>query len=212
MLVGDASAYGQLPVVGAEPGRRCRAHPEDLILPARADGGQPAGLGVASLPESATICSCNNVDKGTICRAIADGAQAVPALKTCTKAGTGCGSCVTLLGDILKSELKKAGVAVNTAPVRALLALPPGAVQPGPAAQAQDLRGAARAPRAGAGLRDLQARGGVDPGVGVERAHPRAARIARCRTPTIASWPTFSATGPIRSCRACRRARSRRIS
>ena len=87
-------------------------HPESLCFP-QSEGGKPAGLGVESLPGGAVICSCNNVDKATICQAIADGVQAIPALKTCTKAGTGCGSCVTLLNDILKGELKKAGVAIN---------------------------------------------------------------------------------------------------
>src|SRR6185295_17606799 len=41
------------------------------------------------------------------------GFTTVPPIKACTKAGTGCGSCVTLVGEILKIELKKAGVAVT---------------------------------------------------------------------------------------------------
>jgi nitrite reductase (NADH) large subunit len=110
ILVGDASAYGQLQAMVQSkaplPGRV-----ESLIVPP--GEGASAGFGVDALPGAATICSCNNVDKETICRAIAGGAQAVPALKTCTKAGTSCGSCVSLLGDLLKSELKKAGVSVN---------------------------------------------------------------------------------------------------
>jgi nitrite reductase (NADH) large subunit len=72
-------------------------------------------LGVDALPAAATICSCNNVEKGAICAAIAEGAHAVGALKSCTKAGTSCGSCVPLLNDLLKIELKKIGVAVNSA-------------------------------------------------------------------------------------------------
>jgi nitrite reductase (NADH) large subunit len=110
ILVGDASAYGQLQAMVQSkaplPGRV-----ESLIVPPAE--GAPPGFGGDALPGAATICSCNNVNQETICRAIADGAQAVPALKTCTKAGTSCGSCVSLLGDLLKSELKKAGVSVN---------------------------------------------------------------------------------------------------
>jgi nitrite reductase (NADH) large subunit len=110
ILVGDASGYGQLQAMvqskAALPGKV-----ESLIVPP--GEGSSVGFGVDALPGAATICSCNNVDKETICRAIADGAQAVPALKTCTKAGTSCGSCVSLLNDILRSELKKAGVSVN---------------------------------------------------------------------------------------------------
>ncbi|MES1204399.1 MAG: nitrite reductase large subunit NirB [Pseudomonadota bacterium] len=111
VLVGDAAAYGQLLQL-VQNQVALPAHPENLIFPAGSGEGS-AGLGVGSLPGTAVICSCNNVDKAAICQAIADGVQAVPALKTCTKAGTGCGSCVTLLGDLLKVELKKAGVAVN---------------------------------------------------------------------------------------------------
>jgi len=110
ILVGDASAYGQM-LAMVQSKAALPAKLESLIVPA-ADG-QAAGFGVDALPAAATICSCNNVDKGTICQAIADGAHAVGTIKTCTKAGTSCGSCVPLLGDILKVELKKAGVAVN---------------------------------------------------------------------------------------------------
>jgi nitrite reductase (NADH) large subunit len=112
VLVGDASAYATLAAyVQAET--RLPEHPEDLIMPAR-EGGAPRGLGVDALPDIAMICSCHNVDKAAVCTAIRDGKlQAVSAIKACTKAGTGCGSCVSLLGDLLKSELKRAGVAVT---------------------------------------------------------------------------------------------------
>ena len=111
ILVGDAAAYGQL-VQLVHNQITLPPSPEDLIFP-RGSGEKPAGLGVDALPGTATICSCNNVDKASICQAIADGVHAVSALKSCTKAGTGCGSCVTLLGDLVKAELKKAGVAVT---------------------------------------------------------------------------------------------------
>jgi nitrite reductase (NADH) large subunit len=112
ILVGDAAQYGQLLQLVQNQVTLPPA-PEALIFPQASGDGAPAGFGVDALPGAATICSCNNVDKATICRAIADGVQAVPALKKCTKAGTGCGSCVTLVTDILKAELKKAGVAVS---------------------------------------------------------------------------------------------------
>ena len=111
ILVGDAAQYGQLLQL-VQNQVTLPPRPEDLIFP-QGSGEKPAGLGVDALPGRAVICSCNNVDKAAICRAIADGVHAVPALKACTKAGTGCGSCVTLLGDLLKFELKKAGVAVT---------------------------------------------------------------------------------------------------
>src|SRR5262249_29035322 len=72
-----------------------------------------AGAGLEAMPESAQICSCNNVTKGTICQAIREqGIDTLDALKGCTKAGTGCGGCVPLVSDLLKSEMKRAGKAV----------------------------------------------------------------------------------------------------
>jgi nitrite reductase (NADH) large subunit len=111
VLVGDAAQYGQLLQL-VQNQLTLPDHPERLCFP-QVEGGKPAGLGVDNLPGGAVICSCNNIDKATICAAIADGVRAVPGLKACTKAGTGCGSCVTLLADLLKGELKKSGVTIN---------------------------------------------------------------------------------------------------
>jgi nitrite reductase (NADH) large subunit len=99
VLVGDASSYGVLrPMVGSElPG-----DPLALIAPAQADGG--AALGVGALPDSAQICSCNNVIKRDLKDAITSGCADVPALKSCTAAGTSCGSCVPLLKQLLEAE------------------------------------------------------------------------------------------------------------
>jgi nitrite reductase (NADH) large subunit len=109
ILVGDATQYSQL-LAMVQSKASLPVKVEALLMP---PGEAPAGMGVDSLPASAQICSCNNVEKGAICAAIADGAHAVGALKSCTKAGTTCGSCVPLLNDLLKIELKKIGVAVN---------------------------------------------------------------------------------------------------
>jgi nitrite reductase (NADH) large subunit len=100
VLVGDASSYGVLrPMVGSElPG-----DPLALIAPAQSGGGASA-LGVGALPDSAQICSCNNVTKGDLTCAIADGCGDVPSLKAGTAAGTSCGSCVPLLKQLLEAE------------------------------------------------------------------------------------------------------------
>jgi nitrite reductase (NADH) large subunit len=99
ILVGDASAYGVLrPMVGSQlPG-----DPLALITPAQNSSGV-TGIGVGALPDSAQICSCNSVTKADLCAAIADGCADVPALKTCTSAGTSCGSCVPMLKQLLDS-------------------------------------------------------------------------------------------------------------
>jgi nitrite reductase (NADH) large subunit len=108
ILVGDASRYALLrPLVGSP----LTADPAALLAPegAVADGG---GSGLDALPDSAQICSCNAVTKGALLSAIADGAATdVAGLKACTRAGTGCGSCVATLKQLLAS----AGVAQSKA-------------------------------------------------------------------------------------------------
>ena len=100
ILVGDASAYGILrPMVG-EP---LPGDPLGLISPAGTGEGSTQ-LGIGALPAGAQICSCNNVTKGDLTDAIACGCADVPALKSCTKAGTSCGSCVPLLKQLLVAE------------------------------------------------------------------------------------------------------------
>ena len=112
ILIGDASDYGTLLQL-VQNQIVLPPHPEDLLLPPREGGTAPA-LGVDKLPETAQICSCNNVSKGQLCTAIHEGGlHDFPSLKKATKAGTGCGGCAPLVKDILKTELKKAGVEVK---------------------------------------------------------------------------------------------------
>jgi nitrite reductase (NADH) large subunit len=91
VLVGDTSSYGTLrPLVGR-------------VLPA-----EPAALltGVTSvdaLPADAQVCTCNAVTRATIEHAIHDGADTVAAVKSCTRAGTTCGSCVPTLRQLLSA-------------------------------------------------------------------------------------------------------------
>jgi nitrite reductase (NADH) large subunit len=111
VLVGDASAYSEL-LTYVQNAIAAPERPEELLVPPR-EGGKK-GLGVDSLPEAAMICSCNNVDKGTICNVIREQKlTTLGSVKKCTRAGTSCGSCATLVDDLLKLELKKAGVAVT---------------------------------------------------------------------------------------------------
>jgi nitrite reductase (NADH) large subunit len=111
ILVGDASTYGNLLQL-VQNKIVLPPHPEDLILPERS--GKPSGMGVDSFPDSAQICSCNNVTKGQICTAIQDNNFTdIGAVKKCTTAGTGCGGCVPLVTDLLKMEMKKAGLEVK---------------------------------------------------------------------------------------------------
>jgi nitrite reductase (NADH) large subunit len=112
ILIGDASDYGTF-LQFVQNKIALPPYPEDLLLPPR-EGQTSVKMGVDSLPDTAQICSCNNVTKAQICNAIhEEGVTDVPSLKKCTKAGTGCGGCVPLVIDLLKTELKKAGVEVK---------------------------------------------------------------------------------------------------
>ncbi|MFF1684889.1 nitrite reductase large subunit NirB [Streptomyces sp. NPDC058254] len=91
ILVGDADAYATLrALTGSVP----PLAPEQLVLPAGA--GAPVALGPEALPGDAVICSCHNVTKEVI-----QTQATLPEVKKCTKAGTGCGSCVKLIGRLL---------------------------------------------------------------------------------------------------------------
>ena len=111
VMVGDASEYGTLLQMMLNR-IELPESPEFLILP-QADGKARPALGVDALPPSAQICSCNDVSKGALCDAVADGATSIGALKSCTKAGTACGGCVPLVTQVMKAEMKKLGMAVN---------------------------------------------------------------------------------------------------
>ncbi|MCU4412473.1 nitrite reductase large subunit NirB [Acinetobacter sp. WU_MDCI_Axc73] len=114
VLVGDAKEYSDLLQMMLNR-MDLPEQPESLIMPGYAQSGaaKSGGSGVDLLPDSATICSCNNVSKADICQAIADGATSLGALKKCTKAATACGGCAPLVTQVLKSELQRQGVTVN---------------------------------------------------------------------------------------------------
>ncbi|HBC57215.1 MAG TPA: nitrite reductase (NAD(P)H) [Gammaproteobacteria bacterium] len=112
VLVGDAEEYGTLLQMTLND-MPLPENVDSLILP-HYDGSGMTGLGVDALPESAQICSCNNVSKGDICQAVGSGATTLAAIKEATKASTTCGGCTALVGQVLNAELLKLGVEVNT--------------------------------------------------------------------------------------------------
>ncbi|HIL41160.1 MAG TPA: nitrite reductase large subunit, partial [Methylococcales bacterium] len=111
VLVGDSAGYGTL-LQYCLNGIELPANPDALILPNRSD--ESVGLGPDALPASAQICSCHDVSKGQVCEAITAGSQDMGALKSETKAATGCGGCAALLKSVLDCELDKLGFEVNT--------------------------------------------------------------------------------------------------
>jgi len=100
ILLGDiesASTLMQMFLAGTQvPSRRA-----DLLF------GSPSGvslLNASDLPDNAQICNCNGVNKKQILDAIqVQGCQSVSKIGACTRAGTGCGSCKSLVAQILES-------------------------------------------------------------------------------------------------------------
>ncbi|WP_250529400.1 nitrite reductase large subunit NirB [Caballeronia sp. ATUFL_F1_KS4A] len=111
VMVGDAAEYGTLLQMMLNKIELPEA-PEFLILPS-SDGKAKPALGVEALPDAAQICSCNNVNKAEICAAVCAGATSIGAIKSSCKAGASCGGCVPLVTQVMKSEMKRQGLAVN---------------------------------------------------------------------------------------------------
>ncbi|MRG58693.1 nitrite reductase large subunit [Agromyces sp. CFH 90414] len=111
IFVGDASPYASLrPLLGTQ----LSAEPAAYLSASGMEA--PAG---DELPAAALVCACNNVTAGTIRDAV-NGEHGEPctelgALKTCTRAGTQCGSCVPLVKKLLEGELAKSGIELSRA-------------------------------------------------------------------------------------------------
>ncbi|MEK8023527.1 MAG: nitrite reductase large subunit NirB [Candidatus Hydrogenedentota bacterium] len=59
---------------------------------------------IRELPDTAQICNCNGVSKGRIREAIEkDGCASVAKIGSCTKAGAGCGSCKTMIAQLVEA-------------------------------------------------------------------------------------------------------------
>jgi nitrite reductase (NADH) large subunit len=77
-----------------------------VLRPSGATEGEDA-------PDGAGACSCHNVSYGALRAAVREGAETVAELKACTLAGTGCGSCVGVVTEVLERTLAAAGRAVE---------------------------------------------------------------------------------------------------
>ncbi|MGP9492771.1 nitrite reductase large subunit NirB [Psychrobacter sp. AOP7-B1-24] len=108
VLVGDTEDYNNLLQLYLND-IDLPAHPESLILP----NVEKPTMGIENLPDTATICSCYNVTKGTICSAVENGAYSIADVKAATSAGTGCGGCAPMVKDTVGYQLAALGFEVN---------------------------------------------------------------------------------------------------
>ncbi len=65
-------------------------------------GGPPQEVGAAELDDGAQVCNCNGVCKGTIVETVKGGCKTVTGVMDKTRAGKGCGSCKTLVAQIVE--------------------------------------------------------------------------------------------------------------
>ncbi|OAI41080.1 hypothetical protein AYO40_03885 [Planctomycetaceae bacterium SCGC AG-212-D15] len=73
-----------------------QSSPRDALLE------QGGGAELMNLPDDTQICNCNAVSKGKILEAIKGGKTSIDAIGACTRAGTGCGTCQPLLGQLIQ--------------------------------------------------------------------------------------------------------------
>ncbi|MEU9923268.1 nitrite reductase large subunit NirB [Streptomyces griseoluteus] len=108
VLVGDTEAYGVLRPL-ALAGKPLTVPPEQLVLPAARGGAV-----TPRLPDEAVLCSCHNVTGGAVRATVREqGLTDLAEVKKCTKAGTGCGSCLKTLATVVRDELAASGTEVS---------------------------------------------------------------------------------------------------
>jgi len=117
ILVGDASDYTTLHKFAMTDDLELPENPALLLPPPSTRSGPVVDEGVSDDPNS-QVCSCNDVTRGHIAAVIQDlgieGAS-LPAVKKCSKAGTGCGGCEPQVKEILSQELAKLGGSLSNA-------------------------------------------------------------------------------------------------
>ena len=109
MMIGDTRDYVKLvPMVKNQ--KALEVPPAEFILGAKKEGEDDS----ADLDDDTQICSCHNVTKRDVVNSIKDGTcSSIGEVKTCTKAGTGCGGCMPLVESIFKKTMKDMGTEVK---------------------------------------------------------------------------------------------------
>lgn len=71
-------------------------------------------LTVSYSDDSVQICSCHNVSKGDVVESVKNGTcKTMGEVKSCTKAGTGCGGCLPLVQSIFNKTMIDMGQEVS---------------------------------------------------------------------------------------------------
>lgn len=109
MMIGDTKDYVKLvPMVKNQ--KVLDVPPSQFILGA-SKGDDEGG---DDLEDDTQICSCHNVTKGDVVNVVKDGScKSLGDVKSCTKAGTGCGGCMPLVTSIFQKQMKSMGQEVK---------------------------------------------------------------------------------------------------
>ncbi|KAH4189732.1 hypothetical protein HBH42_135080 [Parastagonospora nodorum] len=104
MMIGDTKDYVKLvPMVKNQ--KPLDMPPSELII--GASKGDDDG---SDLTDDTQICSCHNVTKGDVVNSVKDGTcKSIGDVKSCTKAGTGCGGCMPLVQTIFNKTMASMG-------------------------------------------------------------------------------------------------------
>ncbi|OAL34112.1 nitrite reductase [NAD(P)H], large subunit [Fonsecaea nubica] len=105
MMIGDTRDYVKLvPMVKNK--KQLEVPPSQFIIGASKDGEENGD----NLSDDTQICSCHNVSKGDVASVVKDGScKSIGDVKSCTKAGTGCGGCMPLVQSIFNKAMKEMG-------------------------------------------------------------------------------------------------------
>ncbi|KAJ5937971.1 hypothetical protein N7454_004313 [Penicillium verhagenii] len=109
MMIGDTRDYLKLnQMVKAQ--KELEVAPSQFILGAQNEGEENAD----DLDDSTQICACHNVTKGDVVENIKSGTcTTIGEVKSCTKAGTGCGGCMPLVQSIFNKTMLEMGQEVS---------------------------------------------------------------------------------------------------
>ena len=108
MMIGDTKDYVKLvPMVKNK--KTLDIPPSQFIIGTSKEGDDDD----ADLADDTQICSCHNVVKSDVKSVVKDGTcKSIGDVKSCTKAGTGCGGCMPLVQSIFNSTMKEMGQTV----------------------------------------------------------------------------------------------------
>lgn len=108
MMIGDTKDYVKLvPMVKNQ--KPLEVPPSEFIV-----GASKGDDDADDLADDTQICSCHNVLKGDVTKAVKDGTcKSIGDVKSCTKAGTGCGGCMPLVQTIFNKTMSSMGQEVK---------------------------------------------------------------------------------------------------